>query len=668
MNNQVILIAGTEKTRQALHNQLNELLGEYIEILSYAVDEHLPPRLEEGLIIYSSKLIELEASHIVTGERKTITAERTMNYEKIDRLFDLPKGTEVLCVNDTVQMAEETIDTLIKSGMDHLSYRSYYPGARISEAVSTAITPGEVAIVPSFVSEVVDIGVRLIDISTLFEILDHFQLKGRLGGIISKKYTSRIIELSQKLAEVNRQTASLNRHLKQIVDGVNEGVMAVDASGKVTVFNPFMETYTGMSTSFVVGKTLGEVFSDPQLVRFLQSSSEEAKLFSVHSYSLMVYRFQWDRTDDVLIIFKDTDETISMEKAARRKLRETGYIAKHHFRDIVGESFQIEEAKRLASKLAKAELPLLIEGENGTGKELFASAVHNHSKRKHEPFLAVNCSALPEDLLESELFGYEEGSFTGAKKGGKKGLFEQADGGTLFLDEIGDISLKLQARLLRVVQEMEVRKIGGTKNINVDVRIIAATNKPIRELIQSGDFREDLYHRLSVLFLHIPPLRERMDDLEVLIHHFLKETDQTTRKMSPKLMEQLKTHSWTGNVRELRNVVSYLITVSEEDWLTPEDLAGQPLFKKKEPSTLPEEEKQRVILTLIYDLHREVNRASRKLISERSQHSDYPMTEQQTRKVIKELEGQGLVQVKRGKTGTELTKSGMHYIERNGRP
>lgn len=662
MNHDVTLITGTEETRQALHNQLTDLLGGTLEIRSFAVDEQVPEVIEDGLLIYSSKLTELEAAHLKGSRCHTITAERTINYEKIGRLFEIPKGSEVLCVNDTVQMADETIDTLQMIGMNHLSYTSYYPGARNDSNFSTAITPGEIAVVPRSVSNVVDIGVRLINISTLFEILEHFNLKQQLGGILSSRYTGKIVELSQKLAEVNRQTASLNERLMQVVDGVNEGVMAVDSSGKVTVFNSLMETYTGYRSSYATGKTLNQVFSDPRLVRFLQSSTEEAELFTLNGYSVMVYRFQWDAKEDLLLVFKNTDETISMEKAARRQLRDKGYIAKYDFNDIIGESQPIREAKAIASKLAHTELPILIEGGSGTGKELFASAIHNDSARRQEPFLAVNCSALPEDLLESELFGYEEGAFTGAKKGGKKGLFEQADGGTLFLDEIGDISLKLQARLLRVIQEMEIRKIGGTKNITVDVRVIAATNKDLRGLIVTGDFREDLYHRLSVLFLQIPPLVERIDDLELLIDHFLMESHQVYRKISPQLMERLKAHSWTGNVRELRNVLSYLITVGEGEWLTPDDLAGQPLFRKSEPVTMVEEEKHRAILNIIYELNRESGGASRKRISERSQESDHPLSEQQTRKVIKELEEKGLAVVKRGRTGTELTKAGLRYL------
>ncbi|GGF19498.1 Fis family transcriptional regulator [Halobacillus andaensis] len=668
MHNSLTLIAGTLETKHTLHQQLEEILGEFIDIESFAVDEFLPNNIHNDLIIYSSKLVEEEAGEAVDAKCPTITAQRTVNYQHIDRLFELPYRTTVLCVNDTPEMTKETIHTLEKIGMNHLRYVSSQSSEN-RKNIRTAVTPGEVSFIPRNIEKVVDIGVRLIDITTLFEVLDHFKLQKRLGSIISSRYTSKIIELSKKISEMHQKTQTLNEHLKQVVDGVNDGIMAVDLGGKVTVFNPFMEEYTGISSSQALGKTLPQLFKQPDLLQFLSQPQKEGRYFTMNTYNVMVYRFQWEDSDSVIMIFKNTDETITMERAARQQLTKTGYIAKYHFQDIIGESMQLKETKRIAKKLAASELPVLIQGESGTGKELFASAIHNHSSLKLEPFLAVNCSALPEDLLESELFGYEEGAFTGAKRGGKKGLFEQANGGTIFLDEIGDISLKLQARLLRVIQEMEIRKIGGNKNIPIDVRVIAATNKDLLHLIEEGKFREDLYHRLKVLFLHVPSLRKRKEDIPTLVHQFLIENGERQQVVNLRLMKVLKDYQWPGNIRELKNTIAYLMTVREGREITEADLPSQTFFQTtdsqfqpSQPSVL-DQRKFTSVLTILLKLNEGYESASRQKISEYSRATDYPLSVQQVRKVLKELESHGYVHVKRGRGGTEITESGKEFLQ-----
>lgn len=668
MKNHLTLLTGTPETRLTLHEQLEDLLGEFIEIKSYAVDDYVPDQVKDDLIIFSSYLVEQEASSFLAPGCTCMTAIRTINYQNIERILELEVGTQALCVNDTLEMAEETIDTLYKMGMNHLHLTPYFPGKRVLQTIPTAITPGEVSLVPSTTSRTVDIGVRLIDITTLIEILDHFELKERLGGMISNRYTGKIIELSKKLSEMNKQTELLNQNLQQVVDGVNDGVMAIDSHQRVTVFNPFIEEYSGLSRTHAMGKTIHQLFKDTKLIQFMNTPQEEGMYFSWNGYNLMLYRVQWEESDNIIFIFKNTDETISMERAARKQLLRTGYIAKYSFDDIIGRSPAVEKAKHIGFKLAKTPLPVLIQGESGTGKELFAHAIHHESDRLYEPFLAVNFSALPEDLLESELFGYEEGAFTGAKKGGKKGLFEQADGGTIFLDEIGDISMKLQARLLRVIQEMEIRKIGGTKTIPINVRIIAATNKDLLQLIEQGEFREDLYHRLKVLFLSIPPLRERKADIPLLVEQFLLENNTPNKILAPGLMGELMRYDWFGNIRELKNTISYLLTVSEGYAINTEDLPGEDFFQqpstiqKKEPTSLVDEKLCKHVLSIVFSLNESYMNASRKKIHDHLIETNLPLTEQQIRRVLDELKTRGFVTIKQGRAGTQITPEGADFI------
>jgi transcriptional regulator with PAS, ATPase and Fis domain len=243
--------------------------------------------------------------------------------------------------------------------------------------------------------------------------------------------------------------------------------------------------------------------------------------------------------------------------------------------DIIGETLPMLAAKKLARKAARTDSTLLITGESGTGKEVFAQAVHNRSMRREGPFVKVNCAAIPENLLESELFGFMDGSFTGAMRGGKPGKFELAEGGTIFLDEIGDMSLAMQAKLLTVLQEKEVERIGGTKTIALNVRIIAATNKGLRKMVSEGRFREDLYYRLKVLEIPLPSLRERTEDIPLIVDYLIRRINQKIgsdiQGVTPLSLKCMMTHPWPGNVRELENMIEQAINLSEDALI---DLTG----------------------------------------------------------------------------------------------
>lgn len=274
--------------------------------------------------------------------------------------------------------------------------------------------------------------------------------------------------------------------------------------------------------------------------------------------------------------------------------------------NIIGNSEIMEYTKQKALIAAKSNSTVLITGESGTGKELFARAIHNHSDRTDYPFVAVNCAAIPDNLLESELFGYEEGAFTGAKKGGKPGKFELAHKGTIFLDEIGDMSLHLQGKLLRVLQEREVDKIGGNSNIFIDVRIIAATNKNLEDLVKNGQFREDLYYRLKVIPITLPNLRERKSDIPLLIDYMIKEYANKLNKevigIEDDARKTLVDYVWPGNVRELQNIIEYSINMSTSPLLTldiiPNNIKSiyydEKLHKEEEIRNLEDLEKEEI--------------------------------------------------------------------------
>ena len=259
-----------------------------------------------------------------------------------------------------------------------------------------------------------------------------------------------------------------------------------------------------------------------------------------------------------MISFQDAEEIRNMENKIRKQLMEKGLVAKYRFENIVGRSEKLLETIQNAQKYSQFDANILLVGESGTGKELFAQSIHNASSRNNKPFVAINCAAIPEQLLESEMFGYAEGSFTGATKGGKIGLFEQAHKGTLFLDEIGEMPPMLQAKLLRVLQEKEVRRLGDNKVIPIDVRVICATNVNIDKMVQEGKFRMDLFYRINLFTLRIPPLREREEDISELFSYFInryarKNGMREKIPIAQEAFEWMKRYAWPGNVRELQN-------------------------------------------------------------------------------------------------------------------
>ncbi len=261
---------------------------------------------------------------------------------------------------------------------------------------------------------------------------------------------------------------------------------------------------------------------------------------------------------------------------------------------IIGKSKKIQEVLDIVNRVAESNATVLITGESGTGKELIANAIHYNSNRKSRPYIKVNCGALPESLLESELFGHEKGAFTGAISK-KLGRFERADGGTIFLDEIGEISSTVQVKLLRVLQEKEIERVGGTETIKVDVRIIAATNKDLDKMIEEGTFREDLYYRLNVIPLEIPSLRERKDDIHLLIEHFLnkycKEIGRNQMEITKEALELMKNYTWKGNIRELENIIERLVILSSDNLIDRKDLPKELVQYRESPElfTLPED-------------------------------------------------------------------------------
>ena len=348
-----------------------------------------------------------------------------------------------------------------------------------------------------------------------------------------------------------------------VLDFTHDAILAIDENGRIQVLNPPAERIMGCRAADSVGQPVEAVLPNALLPDVLESGEKQLdQIMQIHQTLCNTNRIPIlvdGQRRGVVATFQDVKQLQNSEQKIRLKLHEKGLVAKYAFNDILGDSPAIRSTIQIARSYAASRASVLILGETGTGKELFAQSIHNASDRRDGPFVAINCAAVSNSLLESELFGYEAGSFTGASRGGREGVFELAHGGTLFLDEIGEIPRETQVELLRVLQEKEICRVGGSRVIPVDVRIIAATNKDLLQETVEGRFREDLYYRLDVLDLKLPPLRERGDDVKILGLHLFRQLpggkDPIMQSQFLYLLEQAGPYQWYGNIRELQTFV-----------------------------------------------------------------------------------------------------------------
>ncbi len=377
--------------------------------------------------------------------------------------------------------------------------------------------------------------------------------------------------------------------IDEFIEEAYEGLVIVDAEGRITKFN--YEKLLGIQEADALGKHVTDVIENTRLHKVIQTGKAEVgDVQKIQGHEMITTRIPIKRGGKVVgavgtVLFRDigqvkylADYIEQMKSTVKKYKKEIKRLnqAKYSFDSILTQNDHMKNLKKVAKLAAETHSTVCIEGESGTGKEYFSHAIHAASMRKYGPFVKINCAAIPKDLLESELFGYEPGAFTGASSSGKVGKFELASGGTIFLDEIGSLPLAMQAKLLRVIEERELERIGGNEKIDVDVRIISATNEDLRSLVSKGKFREDLYYRLDVVSLHIPPLRDRKEDIPLLAESFLKQFRTTLPNgptaFSAESMEALGQYNWPGNVRELRNVVESAMNFARNRKIYSKDL------------------------------------------------------------------------------------------------
>jgi transcriptional regulator with PAS, ATPase and Fis domain len=563
--------------------QVRRFFGGVVKVERYCLHDELDFAPGEVLALLTGEQVK-ERGRIATlidQGMDYLVARRAIDYTRIQDLLALDDGTDVLLVNDFESSTRSAIDHLIRVGLDHLHYHPYWPGIGRFPALKVAITPGEPTLVPAGVERVIDIGSRQADISTIVELVQRLGLMDQLGDAISAQHLSEITRLLREIDRSGRRVAEMRDTLQILADYAPNGILYTDPGGRVLLGNYTMATILRMDAPAMANRPVGELV--PELAAGPEAL-EGSPVLTLGGQEMLAYAKpvrQGGRLLGHIHVFTPSHAIQTLEQELRRNQRKSEHLARYSFHHITSRSPRMDRVLAYAERASQSDSTILIQGETGTGKELLAQAIHNASRRRQGPFVPVNFAAFPMSLLESELFGYDEGAFTGARKGGRRGLFEEAHGGTLFLDEIGDAPLEFQVSLLRVLQERQVRPVGGRKLIPVDVRVIAATNKDLASEVKQGRFREDLFYRLSVVPLRTPALRERREDIPLLVDQFVRRFSQGrhTRAediMTAEALEHLRAYPWPGNIRQLMNLVEFLLNI--HDGQHPVALADLPEY------------------------------------------------------------------------------------------
>lgn len=601
--------------------------------------------------------------------------------QSIDQIARIPKGTRCLFVNTTEPLALEGIVALNKFSLYNVLLTPMYPGSREYPDIHVAITPGEPQLVPPYVDRVYDLGHRYLTPGTIGKMLAEIDVEYILETEKFRTYSNQFHPFDCNESPLLGKATQMEAGVDLLINAMEGGGIGINEAENIFCINRNAMEILGLEEKKWIGRPYKEAlpFLDFEVY---SAQREEKKAFEKlvqygdTSLNVSIHIIWYNKKFRGLFValqrFNDVEDR---QHNARLRLLNRGYTAKYTFDDIIGESQAMVETCRMARKMAKTNSAIVITGESGTGKELLASAIHNASLRASGPYIAINCAAMPENLLESELFGYENGAFTGAKKGGKLGLFECAHGGTLFLDEMEGMSPALQVKLLRVLQEKEVMRLGGTKIIHVDVRIIAATNVDMEAMVRDGAIRKDLYYRLNTMELTLPPLRRRREDIPLLIRHIQTEIGANFVLSQP-VMNQIMAHDWDGNVRELKNYVEFFQCLGKKE-ICLDDLprrlrsgeAPRPVLVQAAKTQRPEQKKQaepgdwteeqRFVLRCLYNSYQEGKLIGRRAICQEARRIQLLLTEQEVRNQLKQLEDMGLVKVGTGRAGSRLTPEGV---------
>lgn len=674
MPKEIAIVTFKKEAALLYSKQIKSFFKEHIKITIYAFEDGEISFIKENLVLLSTYLRYEEVKNHTFKDAQIIIPRITLTQSSIEKIKKIPKGTSALLYNLSSDMAIETISMIYQLGINHINLIPCYPQMTNLPPVDLAITPGEKDSIESKVKNVIDIGYRVLDISTLLDIAVKLELDHLIHANSLKKHFNNIITNSFGIEKLLGETDKIENQFDLLMKVLDDGIICTNLSGTIYFYSEIAKKIIGLESDAIIGRNIEEFISSVDFkFYFSKKLSLDQKLICLNQkdISIEMKYLKINNFEGFVIKLKTFNYLEQKQTKLRAQLLKKGNISKYNFDDIVGSSKEIQYIKKIAIRMAKSNSSILITGETGTGKELFAQAIHNSSYRENGPFVAVNCGAFQESLLQSELFGYEEGAFTGAKKGGKIGLFELAHNGTLFLDEIGEIDLSLQSQLLRVIQEKQIRRIGSDRVLDVDVRIIAATNRNLKSLVKEEKFRQDLYFRLNVLPLNIKPLRERKEDI-LLIFDFIRKKLKSNFKLSSEVECIFNSYPWSGNVRELNNIVEYLANLSEPLILKthlPEYMKEDFSSECSSPKISEEKSLTRNEIHYIFVLknlkiaYNNKKRIGRRKLSQIAKEQELFLSEQEIRNILIDLEKKRFVDILIGRAGSVITKKGLEYLK-----
>jgi transcriptional regulator with PAS, ATPase and Fis domain len=675
MKKNLVVAAINREIIETYKIQLEEVLGDTIEISGYqfGVDKGI---LTGDLIVVSMQsTVQIARTYIEDQSIPVIWLHTTFLKKSVNQLKKIQTGTRVLLVSKFWYYVVESINLLKEMDITHIEMIPYFPeieGTQIND-IKTMVLMGFPMKRPEGVSQLIDIGWRVINPICFHKILNRLNLE--TNQVILRRldtYRSKVMPVNTDRFIRASFDSETNSKIIDVLNALDQGILVIDTKNNIIAYNQSLCNLLDIKSKKYLKTNIEDIPILNDLVTHSRSSTLhtsiyfEQRLKKRFTVSRKDMIFQYQKYNDVIIVDEIQYSPSEMVKPIDK------LNAKYLFENIIGKSSKLMKAIETAKKFAEIDAPVLIVGDTGTGKELFAHSIHNHSSRCRHPFIAINCASMPTTLLESELFGYESGSFTGALKKGKPGLFEIADGGTVFLDEIGDADLEFQVKLLRVLQEHEIIRIGGVTRKPINVRVISATNRDIKKLKAEGNFRNDLYYRLSSMILNLPDLAERKEDIPLLSRFFMDNIGGSNKTFDNKVMNFLESNNWEGNVRELKNCVEYLGYFGEETVelkdlpINYQEVSNKMNYNSRvecilESFTLEQKDAIRVILESL-----SLESGGRYKLLAALNEKGMQLNEYEVRKILIHLGTFQLIEKNIGRKGSQITDEGrllLNYLE-----
>lgn len=651
---------------ELLKSNLLRVFSDFVEINIYRL-QHMDnaDKIRDDVVLVMTREKAIELFEYIDEREKIVVIERTITMEAFLKLRSIPSETKVLVVNDNYSTTVE-FTTYLSSILKGVKLEPYTAGMDISE-FKIMITPHEQKHCPQNMETVFDTGHRVIDSATFIQIMAILKINNTEINNRLLEYFNTIVSINNGINDKFVEIIDKGIILSALLNNTADGILILDNNMKIKVSNQRIKKFLKIKEDIENADGIAVIrkyLLDKDIVNKLEREAEfkneilimEERYFNVNKKNII----EFGKINGYLITLTEITYIKKIEQNLSGKLIQSGQVARYSFDDIYTKSEKMKEAVKLAKIAAKSDYAVMIRGESGTGKELFAQAIHNYSDRKKQPFLAINCAAVPEQLLESELFGYVGGSFTGALKEGKKGLFENANNGTIFLDEIGDMPINLQSKLLRVIQEKQISRLGSHEVMDIDVRLIAATHKDLSQQIELGQFRADLYYRLNVIPVEIPALRERREDIVDLLQLFVEKEVSVSKEC----YEMLENYPWNGNVRELQNAANYIqLMIGNQKIITLEYLPNyikQYFLENKE--FLNEVDKEVEVLKAIVKLEEIGKSSGRGSISRYLSKNNFSISEGEVRGILDKLKLENFIEIESKRSGAILTQKGRELL------